>query len=76
MFQDWESGEIVTRIDVEAKNVGLQFLFLLFSLIQHFLSRRGFWSGTGSLVAITAEALKAFSTSFDSIEMPTTQNLK
>ena len=36
MFQDWESGEIVTRINVEAKNVGLQFLFLLFSLIQPF----------------------------------------
>jgi len=35
MFWDWESGEVVRRIDVEAKNV--------------------FWSGTGSLVAITAE---------------------
>jgi len=35
LFWDWESGEIVRRIDVEAKNV--------------------FWSGTGSLVAITAE---------------------
>ncbi|TFK33271.1 coatomer protein [Crucibulum laeve] len=35
MFWDWESGEIVRRIDVDAKNV--------------------YWSGTGSLVAITAE---------------------
>jgi coatomer subunit beta' len=35
MFWDWESGEIVRRVGVEAKNV--------------------FWSGTGSLVAITAE---------------------
>ncbi|KAF8814145.1 hypothetical protein BYT27DRAFT_6340070 [Phlegmacium glaucopus] len=35
MFWDWESGDIVRWIDVEAKNV--------------------FWSGTGSLVAITAE---------------------
>ncbi|GLB34322.1 putative the coatomer is a cytosolic protein complex that binds to dilysine motifs and reversibly associates with Golgi non- clathrin-coated vesicles, which further mediate biosynthetic protein transport from the ER, via the Golgi up to the trans Golgi network [Lyophyllum shimeji] len=35
MFWDWETGEIVRRIDVDAKNV--------------------FWSGTGSLVAITAE---------------------
>ena len=32
MFQDWGSGEIVTRIDVGAKNVGLQFLFLLINL--------------------------------------------
>jgi coatomer subunit beta' len=39
MFWDWESGEIVRRIDVEAKNVSfLQSLFL-FSLIQSFLSR-------------------------------------
>ncbi|KAJ7890672.1 coatomer protein [Mycena olivaceomarginata] len=35
VFWDWESGEIVRRIDVDAKNV--------------------FWSGTGSLVAITAD---------------------
>ncbi|KII94541.1 hypothetical protein PLICRDRAFT_169285 [Plicaturopsis crispa FD-325 SS-3] len=35
IFWDWESGEIVRRIDVEAKNV--------------------FWSGTGSLVAITTD---------------------
>ncbi|KAF8886974.1 coatomer protein [Infundibulicybe gibba] len=35
MFWDWESGEIVRRIDVDAKNV--------------------YWSGTGNLVAITAE---------------------
>ncbi|KAJ7281800.1 coatomer protein [Mycena rebaudengoi] len=35
LFWDWESGEIVRRIDVDAKNV--------------------FWSGTGSLVAITAD---------------------
>ncbi|KAK0491647.1 coatomer protein [Armillaria novae-zelandiae] len=34
MFWDWESGEIVRRIDVEAQNI--------------------YWSGTGSLVAITA----------------------
>ncbi|KAK0447642.1 coatomer protein [Armillaria borealis] len=34
MFWDWESGEIVRRIDVEAHNI--------------------YWSGTGSLVAITA----------------------
>ncbi|PPR04845.1 hypothetical protein CVT24_007233 [Panaeolus cyanescens] len=33
MFWDWETGEIVRRIDVEATNV--------------------YWSGTGSLVAIT-----------------------
>ncbi|KAI0941078.1 hypothetical protein AcV7_002725 [Taiwanofungus camphoratus] len=35
LFWDWESGEIVRRIEVEAKNV--------------------FWSGTGSLVAITTD---------------------
>ncbi|KAK7053051.1 Coatomer subunit beta' [Paramarasmius palmivorus] len=35
MFWDWETGDIVRRIDVDAKNV--------------------FWSGNGSLVAITAE---------------------
>jgi len=35
MFWDWETGEIVRRIDVDAKNV--------------------YWSGTGSLVAITSE---------------------
>ncbi|KAF8967534.1 coatomer protein [Flammula alnicola] len=35
MFWDWETGEIVRRIDVDAKNV--------------------FWSGTGSLVAITSD---------------------
>ncbi|KDR84450.1 hypothetical protein GALMADRAFT_237319 [Galerina marginata CBS 339.88] len=35
MFWDWESGDIVRRIDVDAKNV--------------------FWSGTGSLVAITSD---------------------
>ncbi|KAF7370716.1 Coatomer subunit beta' [Mycena sanguinolenta] len=35
VFWDWESGEIVRRIDVDAKNV--------------------YWSGTGSLVAITAD---------------------
>ncbi|KAK0190304.1 coatomer protein [Armillaria mellea] len=34
MFWDWESGEIVRRIDVEAQNI--------------------YWSGMGSLVAITA----------------------
>ncbi|KAJ3513632.1 hypothetical protein NLJ89_g2841 [Agrocybe chaxingu] len=35
MFWDWETGEIVRRIDVDSKNV--------------------FWSGTGSLVTITAD---------------------
>ncbi|KAK0207142.1 coatomer protein [Desarmillaria ectypa] len=34
VFWDWESGEIVRRIDVDAQNI--------------------YWSGTGSLVAITA----------------------
>ncbi|KNZ72668.1 Coatomer subunit beta', partial [Termitomyces sp. J132] len=34
VFWDWETGEIVRRIDVDAKNV--------------------YWSGTGSLVAITS----------------------
>lgn len=29
LFWDWESGEIVRRIDVEAKNVGFFFLFTL-----------------------------------------------
>jgi len=38
MFWDWESGEIVRRIDVEAKNVGFFFNpSLLVCLIQHFL---------------------------------------
>ncbi|QRV88118.1 coatomer subunit beta [Ceratobasidium sp. AG-Ba] len=35
VFWDWESGEIVRRIEADAKNI--------------------FWSGTGSLVAITAD---------------------
>ncbi|EGN94961.1 hypothetical protein SERLA73DRAFT_76979 [Serpula lacrymans var. lacrymans S7.3] len=35
LFWDWETGEVVRRIDVDAKNI--------------------FWSGTGSLVAITSD---------------------
>ena len=31
LFWDWESGKIVMRIDVEAKNVGLVFLSMLLS---------------------------------------------
>jgi len=45
---DWESGEIIGR-DVEATNV------LVVGLIQHFLKNSVFRSGTGSLLAITAE---------------------
>jgi coatomer subunit beta' len=39
MFWDWESGEIVRRIDVEAKNVGFSIRFS-FSLIQPFFLSR------------------------------------
>ena len=53
MFWDWESGEIVRRIDVEAKNVCPFFSVSKAGLL---LTRyQIYWSGTGSLVAITSE---------------------
>jgi hypothetical protein len=45
MFWDWESGEMVRRIDIEAKNVGFFRLFF-FSFIG--LNQLFVWSGTGS----------------------------
>lgn len=53
VFWDWESGEIVRRIDVDAKNVN--------SLSRQHIGKEThgslqiFWSGTGELVAICAE---------------------
>jgi coatomer subunit beta' len=51
MFWDWETGEIVRRIDVEAKNVCLP-LCVVPKFSHHF---QVFWSGSGSLVAITSQ---------------------
>ena len=52
VFWDWESGEIVRRIDAEAKHV--RFLcFAIWSDIADDVSKI-YWSGTGSLVAITS----------------------
>lgn len=52
MFWDWESGEIVRRIDVEAKNVRSPHTFERQKNIDG--SLQVYWSGTGSLVAIVA----------------------
>ena len=53
MFWDWETGEIVRRIDVDAKNVchisAFTFVLMLTSALQVF------WSGPGSLVAIASQ---------------------
>ena len=53
MFWGWESEEIVRGIDVEARNVSF-LQFLSFNPI-HLFFVWVFWSGTSSLVAVTAE---------------------
>lgn len=51
LFWDWETGEIVRRIDVDAKNVSC------FCLTNAYLSVvwQVFWSGSGTLVAIATD---------------------
>ena len=53
MFWGWESEEIFRRIDVEARIVSF-LKFLSFNPI-HLFFVWVFWSGTSSLVAVTAE---------------------
>ena len=53
MVLDWKSGEIVRRIDVEAKNVSIKIPDLV-CLLMICLSQV-YWPGTGALVAITSE---------------------
>ena len=53
VFYDWETGAIVRRIEVEARNVyPLPRSVLFASLI---LAGQVYWSGTGNLVAIAGE---------------------
>ena len=53
MFWDWESGEIVRRIDVDAKNVSLAQVVPLGNRAYDFSQIS--WSGTGTLVAIISD---------------------
>jgi coatomer subunit beta' len=53
MFWDWESGEIVRRIDVDANNVSPHCRRQFHRLTQKCV--QVLWSGTGSLVAITCD---------------------
>ena len=53
VFWDWESGEIVRRIDVDAKNVTSLLPVTLADLLNGVFQI--FWSGSGTLVVITSE---------------------
>jgi coatomer subunit beta' len=52
LFWDWETGDIIRRIDVEAKNVGAKTFSACSST---HICGQVLWSGSGSLVAIVAE---------------------
>ena len=55
VFWDWESGEIVRRIDVDAKSVSDSTAASCRAFVSTVLSSQISWSGSGNLVAIVAD---------------------
>lgn len=54
MFWDWETGEIVRRIDVDSKNVGIgPIRYYMGASLTYDLQI--YWSTSGTLVAITSD---------------------